>query len=167
MIKSGRIPSDVKGISSSLMINPHVPFCPAREANLSPMEDYLTNEFLNDLDIFDYGSFVSQYGYLESELKPEPKQPNAAIEVYCMEYDPNFKKNRFDCAICMDTHLERKCVVLNCNHKFCYECISLYLRHTKTKRNGDPTCSLCRAPFKTMEIADYNNLIIITEILDR
>ena len=37
IIKSGLIPSSVKGISSSGIMRPKVPFCPAREAILSPI----------------------------------------------------------------------------------------------------------------------------------
>ena len=37
IIKSGRTPSRVKGISFSGMTSPIVPFCPAREAILSPI----------------------------------------------------------------------------------------------------------------------------------
>ena len=37
IIISGRIPSRVKGISLSGIINPIVPFCPTRDANLSPI----------------------------------------------------------------------------------------------------------------------------------
>ena len=37
IIKSGRIPSAVKGISCSGIISPMVPFCPEREAILSPI----------------------------------------------------------------------------------------------------------------------------------
>ena len=37
IIKSGRMPSFVKGMSSSGIIKPSVPFCPALEAILSPM----------------------------------------------------------------------------------------------------------------------------------
>ena len=37
IIKSGRIPSAVNGISSSGITKPIVPFCPEREAILSPM----------------------------------------------------------------------------------------------------------------------------------
>ena len=37
IIKSGRMPLALNGMSSSDKTIPHVPFWPAREANLSPM----------------------------------------------------------------------------------------------------------------------------------
>lgn len=118
------------------------------------MDDYLTLEFLNDLDIFDYDTFISQYGF---ETEPDPD-----IEVFFIE---NKKKETFfDCAICMDTHLEVNGVYLNCHHHFCVPCISNYLQHTKTQ-NTKPCCALCREPYSTLKISDKNYLQSISDIL--
>ena len=113
------------------------------------MEDYLTMEFLNDLEIFDY-----EKSRTEKAVK---------IEVYCVEIDPLDKNKCFDCAICMDTHLEINSIVLNCKHQFCYSCISTYLKHNKTQ---DPKCALCREVYKSMEIPDMTNLLYIANIVN-
>ena len=46
IIKSGRIPSAVKGMSSSGIMRPIVPFCPLREAILSPIAGILSSRIL-------------------------------------------------------------------------------------------------------------------------
>ena len=118
-------------------------------------EDYLTTEFLNDLEIFDYDTFV----------KKRTKEREQRIEVFCSEFDPSAKTRHFDCAICMDTHLEVNSVSLNCKHTFCYSCISTYLQHNKPK-NAKLTCALCRAEYTSIEIPDYNNLLSISDIVN-
>ena len=118
------------------------------------MEDSLITEFLNDLDVFDYDTFVKM------------KTKKERIEVFCAEFDPAAKKRCFDCSICMDTHLEINSVSLNCKHTFCYSCISNYLQHNKTKKTT-PTCALCRAVYKSIEIPDYHNLLSIADIVNQ
>jgi hypothetical protein len=118
------------------------------------MEDYLTLEFLNDLDIFDYDTFVSQYGF-------ETEEKTMGIEVFLIE---NKNKETFDCAICMETHLEVNGVALNCNHPFCVPCISNYLQHTKTQ-NTTPCCALCREPYSTLKVSNVEYLQSISKIV--
>ncbi len=45
-MRSGRVPSSAYGISDSGIINPIVPFCPAREAILSPIAGILSSRNL-------------------------------------------------------------------------------------------------------------------------
>jgi hypothetical protein len=112
------------------------------------MDDYLTMEFLNELEVF--------------EFKPKPAV--AEIEVYCVEINENDKNQCFDCAICMDTHLEINRVVLNCKHKFCYSCISTYLTNNN---NNKPVCALCREVYKLIEIPDMYNLLYIATLVNQ
>jgi hypothetical protein len=116
------------------------------------MDDYLTLEFLNDLDIFDYDTFVKQY------------EPKKTMDIEVFFFIENKKKETLDCAICMDTHLEVNGVYLNCQHHFCVPCISNYLQHTKTQ-NTKPCCALCREPYSTLKISDKNDLQLISDIL--
>lgn len=114
------------------------------------MEDYLTMEFLNDLEVF--------------EFKPKPGA--AVIELFCAKYDPSAKNRCFECAICMDdTNLETNSVLLSCKHRFCYSCVSSYLKHKK-RQHGKPVCALCRAVYTTIEIPDLEHLLSISDIIN-
>jgi hypothetical protein len=125
----------------------------------SALEDYLTMEFLNDLNIFDYDVFISQFGFGEEE-------GSWNIDVHFMEMASGLEKKEFDCAICISSHLEINHVLLNCNHKYCYNCISSYLEHNK-KENKKPTCALCRESLITMEIPDVENIYHISHIIQK
>jgi hypothetical protein len=128
----------------------------------SLLEDYLTMEFLNDLDIFDYGGFINQFRFEE----PKEEENNWNIDVRCIEMTSGLEKEEFDCAICISSHLEINHVLLNCNHKFCYNCISAYLEHNK-KENKKPSCALCRESFVTIEIPDVENMYHISNIIQK
>lgn len=117
------------------------------------MEDYLTMEFLNDLDIFDYDVFISQFGF---EIEEEKEN---RIDVIFIE---NVNKETFDCAICMDNHVEKNSVILNCNHLFCVPCISNYLHHIKIQ-NTKPCCALCRETYSTLKISNKEYLESISK----
>jgi len=119
---------------------------------MSQPDDYLTMAFLNDLEIFDYDTFARQYTARKKR-----------IEVFCSEYNPSSDKKNFECAICIENHLEINSVLLNCKHRFCYDCVSSYLKHNSAKKT--PCCALCREEYTTMEIPDYNNLLSIHEII--
>jgi hypothetical protein len=116
------------------------------------MEDYLTMEFLNDLDIFDYNVFINQFGF-------EMEEETNIIDVIFIE---NVNKEMFDCAICMENHVGKNSVILNCNHQFCVPCISNYLEHTKLQ-NTIPCCALCRETFSTLKISNKEYLESISQ----
>ena len=123
---------------------------------MSQSDEYLTMEFLNDLEILDYDTFVRRFN---AKQKPVKKR----VEVFCTEYDPASDKKNFECAICIENHLVINSVLLNCKHRFCYDCISSYLKHNTAKKT--PCCALCREEYTTLEIPDYNKLISIHEIM--
>lgn len=120
----------------------------------SNTEEYLTMEFLNDLEIFDYDEFIRQY----NKVKPK-------MEIFCMEFDPTISTKEFECAICMETQPEVESVVLKCKHKFCYSCVANYMKHKK-QNHEKACCALCRETFTTMEITDYNHLLAMLEIVN-
>ena len=124
---------------------------------MSQSDEYLTMAFLNDLEIFDYYTFARQYN---AKQKPVKKR----VEVFCAEYNPESDKQKFECAICIENHLEINSVLLNCKHRFCYDCISSYLKHNSS--NKTPCCALCREEYTTMEIPDYNNVLSIHELMN-
>jgi hypothetical protein len=130
------------------------------ELKMSQTDDYLTMEFLNDLEIFDYDTFVREY---KEKPKPIPKK----IEVFCAEYDPASNTKEFECAICIENHLEINSVVLNCKHRFCYDCVSSYLKHNNNNNTlkKSPCCALCREEYTTMEFPDYNHLLELHEMM--
>ena len=115
------------------------------------VEDYLTLEFLNDLEIFDYDVSIKKV-----------TKPN--IEIFCSEFDPTLANIQFECAICMEPQSEVDSVVLKCKHKFCYSCISNYMKHNK-QNHKKTCCALCRETFTTMEIPDFNNLLSMMDIV--
>lgn len=71
MIISGRIPSAVKGMSTSGTMFPHVPFCPHRLENLSPITGLRSVRSLtcrNKISV----EYVWVWGYTLEKLYPSP-----------------------------------------------------------------------------------------------
>jgi hypothetical protein len=58
-----------------------------------------------------------------------------------------------ECSICYEENIpEKKCIKLNCNHKFCKDCIINTLK--TCNYNKSLSCALCRTIVTTMEITD-------------
>jgi hypothetical protein len=126
------------------------------------MEEYLTLEFLNDLEEFDFNHFIYNIGFdldneKETVVKPE-------IELFCMEtWDIH---EQFDCSICMESYSVMNHVDLNCNHRFCYGCVSEYVQYS-LKTHQSLKCALCRTPYTSMEIPDVEHLFAIQTLITK
>ena len=62
-------------------------------------------------------------------------------------------ENITDCSICMQTMKTPK--ILPCIHTFCLTCLQRHGRETQT--SGDPTCPVCRSPFRIVD-GEYSSL---------
>ena len=125
------------------------------------MEDYLTLEFLNDLEEFDFNHFIYNIGF---NLEEEVVKPEIEIELlYTETWDIH---EQFDCSICMESYPVMNRVDLNCNHRFCYGCVSEYVQHS-LKTHQSLKCALCRTPCATMEIPDVEHLFEIQALITK
>lgn len=79
---------------------------------------------------------------------PKPKSPNIPININKF---PISKEDK-NCCICMELKETSQICNLNCNHKFCGQCISTYIRRNKQK----PCCPLCRNNITNISVQNDN-----------
>jgi hypothetical protein len=71
----------------------------------------------------------------------------------CLETAEELKEEIF-CSICLDNHAKINTVTTNCGHEFCKACLCSHLDHQIVDRI--PTCPMCRATVRTLEIKDVD-----------
>jgi len=64
--------------------------------------------------------------------------------LYCQESDEELEKES-ECPICYDPIKLQDSVTLNCNHQYCYTCVSTVCQ-THKNPHANPGCALCREP---------------------
>jgi hypothetical protein len=88
------------------------------------------------------------------------------ISTTIKKLDENKSEENCDCAICYGDNLkETNFVTLNCEHKFCKDCLKSSLEHTPLTQEK-PHCALCRTEITSILTHDesikeiFNNIII-------
>jgi hypothetical protein len=80
---------------------------------------------------------------------PEPK-PSPNIQIKINEF-PVSEEDK-NCCVCMELKETSQICNLNCNHKFCGQCISTHI-----KRNiQEPCCPLCRNNITNISVQNDN-----------
>jgi hypothetical protein len=130
--------------------------------NMYP-EDYIDEEIIPVMqeDVMLTVRILQFLRYYSTINDEEPNQKftiTTSVEVL----DENKSEEICDCAICYEENLlVKKFVTLNCQHKFCKDCLKNSLKSVQQV----PTCALCRAEITTMLVYDesikdeFNELI--------
>ena len=124
--------------------------------------DYLNEDFINNLEIFEFSS-----NYIRNTRR------ETIFNFVLPEINVIYKKNEllenenniFDCSICIENH-STDFVELNCSHKYCFECIQSYLKHTLCDKTKVPNCALCREKINNITISDEKKVKQMSELLD-
>jgi hypothetical protein len=69
---------------------------------------------------------------------PFNSDPISIIEINISEF--NISDDDINCCVCIETKEKSQICLLNCNHKFCGECISSHIK----RKILEPICPLCR-----------------------
>ena len=67
-----------------------------------------------------------------------------------------------ECSICYETTKLEESVILNCDHKFCHECVKKTL--IKCSSRNKPSCALCREPMAVFIIKNQNIYESVSEL---
>lgn len=111
---------------------------------LAPLHDYVPLPAISIMDIPDPFDFIDLNEFLADirNVNEEPSEnrkykinPILCLDVEGLDIEE-------DCNICFEKTQFRNMVTLNCNHKFCGDCVSQTLK--KCNKNNLPNCSLCR-----------------------
>jgi hypothetical protein len=89
--------------------------------------------------------FLSFVTNLTPLFDAEARKFNIVPLLICNETKEELKVET-ECSICYEATLLEDSITLNCQHKFCHDCIKQTLLNCKS---GEPSCALCR---KQMEI---------------
>jgi hypothetical protein len=117
------------------------------------LNDYF--EFVNSMEVLDFGDFSLEEMNFETIVKKFPIQ----ISMKAIDLTETQGTETFECPICM----EDECSVLDkvdmgCNHSFCKECV-VHVMDDSQKKGKHPCCALCRQ--------DYNRVYVRTDdVLD-
>jgi hypothetical protein len=81
-------------------------------------------------------------------FNPKPKPPNIQININKFPISEEDK----NCCICMEFKETSQICNVNCNHKFCGQCISTYIR----RNIQEPCCPLCRNNITNISVQNDN-----------
>lgn len=103
---------------------------------------------------FSLGSQVINNSYSVSEIYNHIINQPISLNILFQQTEFEISEDELTCPICITHKTYDECVMLNCSHKFCAECMHSNINHCKEKREMTLSCPLCRANITTISASN-------------